>query len=63
MEKSPSVFFQANVAGSDKPDHNGQSIYSTQVEALAKAGLLIPANVPGLWKALDEARRLGLKLE
>ena len=54
--------FQANIAGSDKSDHNGQDIHSTQVEALAKAGLLIPANVPGLWTSLDEARKLGLKL-
>jgi hypothetical protein len=61
-EKSFRELFQADVSGSDKAEHNSLGTYSTRIEALAKVGLLIPANVPGMWAALDEARRSNLTL-
>jgi hypothetical protein len=55
-------WFHADVSGSDNPEHDGLGIYSTIIEALAKVGCLIPANVPQLYKAMEEARKLRFRL-
>ena len=55
-------WYHVQVSGSDNPDHNHEIAFSIEWEHLVKAGLLIPANVPGMFAALCEARRLKLQL-
>lgn len=55
-------WYHVQISGSDNPDHNHEIAFSIEWEHLIKAGLLIPANVPGMFAALYEARRLKLQL-
>ena len=61
-DKSFREWFQADVSGSDKSENDGQGVYSTRIEALAKTDCLIPANVPQLFTAREEARKRSLRL-
>ena len=55
-------WYHVQISGSDNPDHNHEIAFCIEWEHLVKAGLLIPANVPGMFAALYEARRLKLQL-
>ena len=55
-------WYHVQVSGSDNPDNNHEIAFSIEWEHLVKAGLLIPANVPGMFAALYEARRFKLQL-